>query len=188
MNDQQISVEGEDTHAYVDGTLSDERRLHVEQALERNPELADRLSDYFSLNSMFHERYDRVLNQPVPMRLQPRALRRWHEATNRPQFAGLAAALAIGVGIGVGANTGKDAIARLLSGTANTRTFSYEALDAFAREAAIAHVVYMLWATAGLPGARIPAFDDLCRSCARVGQRGTTRGAAARPENQDAAR
>jgi anti-sigma factor RsiW len=47
MNDQQISVEGEDTHAYVDGTLSDERRLHVEQALERNPELADRLSDYF---------------------------------------------------------------------------------------------------------------------------------------------
>jgi hypothetical protein len=124
----------------------------------------------------------------LPKRLQPRALRRWHQATNRPQFAGLAAALAIGVGIGVGANMSKDAIAQLLSGTANTRSVSYETLDAFAREAAIAHVVYMLWATAGLPGARIPAFDDLCRSCARVGQRGTTRGAAARPENQDAAR
>jgi hypothetical protein len=79
----------------------------------------------------------------LPKRLQPRALRRWHQATNRPQFAGLAAALAIGVGIGVGANMSKDAIAQLLSGTANTRSVSYETLDAFAREAAIAHVVYM---------------------------------------------
>ena len=76
MNDQQTSIEEEDIHAYVDGTLSDERRLQVEQALERNPELAARVSDYFSLNSMFHERYDRVLNEPVPKRLQPRAPRR----------------------------------------------------------------------------------------------------------------
>jgi anti-sigma factor RsiW len=143
MNDQQTSIEEEDIHAYVDGTLSDERRLQVEQALERNPELAARVSDYFSLNSMFHERYDRVLNEPVPKRLQPRAPRRWREAANWPQFAGLAAALVIGVGIGVGANMGKDTIAQLSSGTANTRTVSYETPDAFARQAAIALVVYM---------------------------------------------
>ena len=48
MNDPQTSIEEEDIHAYVDGTLSDERRLQVEQALERNPELAARVSDYFS--------------------------------------------------------------------------------------------------------------------------------------------
>jgi anti-sigma factor RsiW len=143
VNDQQTSVEEEDIHAYVDGTLSDHRRLHVEQALERNPVLVARVSDYFSLNSMVHERYDHVLNEPVQTRQQPRTLRRWREATNRPHFAGLAAALAIGVGIGVGANMGKNAIAQLLSGTVNTRSVSYETPDAFAREAAIAHVVYM---------------------------------------------
>lgn len=143
MNDQQTSIGEEDIHAYVDGTLSDERRIQVEQALERNPELAGRVSDYFSLNSLFHERYDRVLNEPVPKRLQPRTSRSWREAANWPQFAGLAAALVIGVGIGVGANMGKDTIARLSSGTANTRTVSYETPDAFARQAAIAHVVYM---------------------------------------------
>jgi anti-sigma factor RsiW len=143
MNDQQTSIEEEDIHAYVDGTLSDERRLQVEQALERNPELAARVSDYFSLNSMFHERYDRVLNEPVPKRLQPRAPRRWRAAANWPQFAGLAAALVIGIGIGVGANMGKDTIAQLSTGTASTRTVSYATPDAFARQAAIAHVVYM---------------------------------------------
>jgi anti-sigma factor RsiW len=143
VNDQQTSVEEEDIHAYVDETLSDHRRLHVEQALERNPVLVARVSDYFSLNSMVHERYKHVLNEPVQTRQQPRTLRRWREATNRPHFAGLAAALAIGVGIGVGANMGKNAIAQLLSGTVNTRSVSYETPDAFAREAAIAHVVYM---------------------------------------------
>ncbi|MGE8508903.1 MAG: anti-sigma factor family protein, partial [Paraburkholderia terricola] len=97
MSDQQTPIGEEELHAYVDGTLSDERRAEVERALEQNPELAARISDYFSLNNMFHERYDRVLNEPVPNRLQAPAPRRWRIAANWPQFAGMAAALVLGV-------------------------------------------------------------------------------------------
>jgi anti-sigma factor RsiW len=76
MSDQHTPIGEEDLHAYVDGTLSDERRADVERALEQNPEMAARVSDFFSLNNMFHERYDRVLNEPVPKRLQTPAHRR----------------------------------------------------------------------------------------------------------------
>ncbi|MBW8835126.1 MAG: zf-HC2 domain-containing protein, partial [Burkholderia sp.] len=52
MSDQHTPITEEELHAYVDGTLSDERRADVERALEQNPELAARISDYFSLNSL----------------------------------------------------------------------------------------------------------------------------------------
>ena len=109
MNEQITPIGEEELHAYVDGTLSDERRAQVERALEQSPELAARVSDYFSLNNLFHDRYDRVLSEPVPKRLQPPApKRRWLDAANWPQFAGMAAALVLGVGIGVGTQMGKD--------------------------------------------------------------------------------
>jgi anti-sigma factor RsiW len=76
MNEQLTPISEEELHAYVDGTLSDERRAQVERALEQNPELAVRVSDYFSLNNLFHDRYDRVLSEPVPKRLQPPAPKR----------------------------------------------------------------------------------------------------------------
>src|ERR1700733_1287932 len=150
MNEQITPIGEEELHAYVDGTLSDERRAHVERALEQNPELASRVSDYFSLNNLFHERYDRVLSEPVPKRLQPPALkRRWLDAANWPQFAGMAAALVLGVGIGVGTQMGKDvpgsAPASVSMGgtTSDTRPVSADASDGLARQAAVAHVVYM---------------------------------------------
>jgi anti-sigma factor RsiW len=143
MSDQQTPIEEDEIHAYVDGTLSDERRRVIEDALERNPDLAARVSDYFSLNSLFHERYDRVLSEPVPKRLQTPMPRRWLQAANWPQFAGLAAALVIGVGIGVGTNVGRDTLGQMSEGGGNTHTVSYETADPLARQAAIAHVVYM---------------------------------------------
>ncbi|HEY0231370.1 anti-sigma factor family protein [Paraburkholderia xenovorans] len=143
MSDQTMPIGEEDLHAYVDGTLSDERRADVERALEQNPELAARVSDYFSLNSMFHERYDRVLNEPVPKRLQAPAPRRWRIAANWPQFAGMAAALVLGVGIGVGTHMGQDVIAPVAGGHADTRPVSADSSEMFARQAAVAHVVYM---------------------------------------------
>ena len=91
MSDQQTPISEEDIHAYVDGTLSEERREEVERAIELNPALAARVSDYFSLNNMFHERYDRVLAEPVPARLRMPEKRRWMGAANWPQFAGMAA-------------------------------------------------------------------------------------------------
>jgi anti-sigma factor RsiW len=150
MSDQHTPIGEEDLHAYVDGTLSDERRADVERALEQNPEMAARVSDYFSLNNLFHERYDRVLNEPVPKRLQvpaaPVAPRRWRFAANWPQFAGMAAALVMGVGIGMGTHMGQDVIAPIASGhhdSVDTRPVSADSAESFARQAAVAHVVYM---------------------------------------------
>ena len=143
MSDQNRPIGEEDLHAYVDGTLSDERRADVERALEQNPELATRVSDYFSLNNMFHERYDRVLNEPVPKRLRAPAPRRWRIAANLPQFTGMAAALVLGIGIGVGTHMGQDVIAPVATGHSDTRPVSADSAEMFARQAALAHVVYM---------------------------------------------
>ncbi|WP_027214507.1 anti-sigma factor family protein [Burkholderia sp. WSM2232] len=142
MSDQHMPITEEELHAYVDGTLSDERRAEVERALEQNPELAARISDYFSLNSLFHERYDRVLNEPVPKRLQPPAPRRSRVAANWPQFAGMAAALVLGIGIGFGTHMGQNAMPPM-AGSANTRPVSADSSEMFAHQAAVAHVVYM---------------------------------------------
>ncbi|RKT21614.1 anti-sigma factor RsiW [Paraburkholderia sp. RAU2J] len=143
MSDQQMPIGEEDLHAYVDGTLSDERRAEVERALEQNPELAARVSDYFSLNNMFHERYDRVLSEPVPKRLQASAPRRSRIAANWPQFAGMAAALVLGIGIGFGTHMGQDAVGPVAMGRPDTRPVSADSSEMFARQAALAHVVYM---------------------------------------------
>ncbi|MDE1182547.1 anti-sigma factor [Paraburkholderia sp.] len=70
MNEHTMPIGEDELHAYVDGTLSDQRRADVDHALTTQPELAARVSDYFALNSLFHERYDRVLNEPVPQRLK----------------------------------------------------------------------------------------------------------------------
>jgi anti-sigma factor RsiW len=150
MSDPYTPIEEQELHAYVDGTLSDERRAEVERALEQNPELANRISDYFSLNSMFHDRYDRVLSEPVPKRLQtPLASKpslvsksRWRVAANWPQFAGMAAALVLGVGIGVGTHMGQDTMPPV-GGHSDTRPVSADGSEVFARQAAVAHVVYM---------------------------------------------
>jgi anti-sigma factor RsiW len=146
MSDQHLPIGEEDLHAYVDGTLSDERRAAVERALEQSPELAARVSDYFSLNNLFHERYDRVLSEPVPKRLQApvSCRRRWRIAANWPQFAGMVAALVLGIGIGVGTHMGQDVIAPLASRSgSDTRAVSTDSSEGFARQAAVAHVVYM---------------------------------------------
>ncbi|SAK46788.1 transmembrane transcriptional regulator (anti-sigma factor) [Caballeronia hypogeia] len=138
MSDQQAPISEEELHAYVDGALSAERREQVERAIELNPALAARVSDYFSLNNMFHERYDRVLNEPIPARLRTLKKRRWPGAANWPRFAGMAAALVLGIGIGVGTNIGRD-----VSKMSNTRAVSTDGMEGMARQAAIAHVVYM---------------------------------------------
>ncbi|CAB3764282.1 anti-sigma factor family protein [Paraburkholderia solisilvae] len=145
MSEQQTPISEEDLHAYVDGALSEERREQVERALEQNPGLATKVSDYFSLNSMFHERYDRVLSEPVPARLRPGKTRSWRDAMNWPQFAGMAAALVLGIGIGVGTNMGRGVPGGGGTGasSSDTRPVSADSSEMFARKAALVHVVYM---------------------------------------------
>ncbi|WP_028217534.1 anti-sigma factor family protein [Paraburkholderia oxyphila] len=158
MSDQHNPVTEEEIHAYVDGTLAQARRADVERELERNPELAARASDFFALNNLLHERYDRVLSEPVPARLRVEsagaahaasagpARRHAREAANWPKFAGLAAALVLGVGIGWGTHYGAD----VLGGAAGRgdphaelHTVSADSTMNFVHEAALAHVVYM---------------------------------------------
>ena len=143
MSDQLNPVTEDEIHAYVDGTLSGARRADVERELERNPDLAARVSGYFSLNTLLHERYDRVLDEPLPARLRPAPeARRKREAANWPRFAGLAAALVLGVGIGWGMHFGTTAMTAS-TGVADVHQVSADSSELLARQAAIAHVVYM---------------------------------------------
>ncbi|MDN7801030.1 anti-sigma factor family protein [Burkholderia gladioli] len=71
MNDQATPITESELHAYVDGTLDEARRAHIERLLETDHALADRIGDYFSINTLLHERYDRVLDEPLPARLMP---------------------------------------------------------------------------------------------------------------------
>ena len=145
MNDKPTSVSEEQIHAYVDGTLPDDARERVERAIARDPALAARVNDFFSLNALFHERYDRVLAEPVPKSLRPDVIRRSRvAASNWPRFAGLAAALALGIGIGIGSGMqiGGNGPTQL-AGNSDTHVVSANATDGFAHRAAIAHVVYM---------------------------------------------
>ncbi|CAG9204167.1 Anti-sigma factor RsiW [Paraburkholderia tropica] len=152
MSEQQIPVTEDEIHAYVDGTLSEARRADVERELERNPELAARVGDFFSLNSLLHERFDSLLSEPVPARLRVareepaqaasvvKAPAR--AAANWPKYAGMAAALVLGVGIGWGTHYGAD----FLPGApdrGNLHTASADSTMNFVHEAALAHVVYM---------------------------------------------
>jgi anti-sigma factor RsiW len=149
MNQPDIPISEEEIHAYVDGSLAEHRRAEVDRLLETDEALARRVSDYFSLNSLFHDRYDRVLSEPVPQRLLPAEAvapvkqTRWGAAANWPRFAGLAAALVLGVAIGVGgmtSNAGREMM--MPGGDASLRHVSASPAESFARQSAIAHVTY----------------------------------------------
>jgi anti-sigma factor RsiW len=145
MNEQQTPVTEDEIHAYVDGSLAEHRREEIDRLLEQDEALATKVSDYFSLNSMFHDRYDRVLSEPVPQRLLPPERKRWRDAANWPQFAGMAAALVLGVGIGVGgmtSNMGRDALMPGSSDPHVQRASYNSAGESFARQSAVAHVMY----------------------------------------------
>jgi anti-sigma factor RsiW len=148
MSEQTYPVTEDEVHAYVDGTLPEARRVDVERELERNPDLAARVSDYFALNGLLHERYDRVLSEPLPASLRPAPeATRQREAANWPRFAarfaGMAATLVLGVGIGWGLHYGAGTMVASSSNAPDLRMASADGSELFARQAALAHVVYM---------------------------------------------
>jgi anti-sigma factor RsiW len=148
MNQANTPISDQELHAYVDGTLEDERRELIDQLMEQDEGLAARIGDYFSLNTMLHERYDRVLDEPIPERLKPKIRKSWREAANWPQFAGMAAMLVFGVGVGLSYNALKPSNGQgsgpssTGSGGDYTATRYNESITNFAHQAAIAHVVY----------------------------------------------
>ncbi|QBR03421.1 anti-sigma factor family protein [Paraburkholderia pallida] len=150
MNRKAVPITEDEIHAYVDGMLEGERREEIDCRVETDAHLAGRVSAYFSLNDLLHNRYDRVLHEPLPERLIPSletthaARGRWLEAANWPRFAGLAATLVVGIGIGAGAMLSPSGRAVALGGndaTPITRA-SFSGEEALARQSAIAYVTY----------------------------------------------
>jgi anti-sigma factor RsiW len=143
MNNWQSTISEEEIQAYVDGSLPNERRAEIDLLLAHNAALAARVSDYFSLNALLHERYDPVMSEPVPQRLRSMLVRQRFNAANWPRFAGMAAALVIGIAIGTGTQMGHTLATLSAGGNGEWRSASAGESDPFARRAAIAHVLYM---------------------------------------------
>jgi len=81
MTDPKIPVTEDELHAYVDNELPAERRGDVEAWLAARPEDAARVQSWRAMAEMLHARYDSVLDEPVPKRLELEQLsgppRRW---------------------------------------------------------------------------------------------------------------
>ncbi|CCE01941.1 anti-sigma factor [Bradyrhizobium sp. STM 3809] len=81
MTDPTIPVTEDELHAYVDNELPVERRSDVERWLAAHPAEAERVESWRSMAEALHARYDSVVNEPVPSRLDLDRLdhrpRRW---------------------------------------------------------------------------------------------------------------
>lgn len=76
MNDRDIPVTEDELHAFVDGELPPERRADVEAWLAAHPEDAERVQSWRAMAEMLHARYDSVVQEPVPARLELERLER----------------------------------------------------------------------------------------------------------------
>ena len=81
MTDRKIPVTEDELHAYVDNELPAERRGDVEAWLAAHPEDAARVESWRTMAQELHARYDAVLDEAVPKRLEIERLvqqpRRW---------------------------------------------------------------------------------------------------------------
>lgn len=69
MSKQVETVSDLDLHAYVDGELSEQRRVEVEAWLASHPEAATRVREYQLLQDKLHARFDPVLTEPIELPL-----------------------------------------------------------------------------------------------------------------------
>lgn len=123
-------VQESELHAFADGLLPEAERSRVENWLHVHPEDAQRVRDWVAQNAVLRDRFNAVLDEPVPERLlarRPGIWRRMHALA-----AGFAAAgLAVGLLAGWAAR-----------GAMQAQGPAVAAVPGFARQAAIAHVVY----------------------------------------------
>lgn len=100
MTERTIPVTEDELHAYVDGELPAERRGDVEAWLAAHPEEAARVQSWRAMAEALHARYDQVVNEPVPQRLE---LERLGRQPRRLIYGSIAAALiAFAAGGGIG--------------------------------------------------------------------------------------
>src|SRR5918994_4907732 len=81
MTDRNIPVTEDELHAYVDNELPAERRGDVEAWLASHPDDAARVQSWRTMAEALHTRYDSVIDEAVPKRLEIERLvrqpRRW---------------------------------------------------------------------------------------------------------------
>lgn len=118
----------EDLHAYVDGLLTEARRLDVEAWLSERPAEADRVRAWTLQNQALRGAFNTVLDEPVPAHLASIAAR-----APKPRFAG-ARKYAMAAGV--------FALGIALGWVARDRMPGAQASLPLARQAAIAHAVY----------------------------------------------
>src|SRR3954467_3220864 len=100
MNDPHIPVTEDELHAYVDNELPAERRSDVEAWLASHPDDAARVQSWRSMAEALHARYDSVIDEAVPKRLEIERLgqqpRKWFYGA----VAATLAAFVVGSGAG----------------------------------------------------------------------------------------
>lgn len=129
-----------DLHAYVDGQLTPARRSEVEAWLASHPDEAARVADYARQREGLHALFDPVLGQALPRRVHEAALRPRRRWPAQAWAAGLAIAAVSAGSAWVVRGAVDDQAARLAMAAAAVS--HGDALDGFARRAAVAHVVY----------------------------------------------
>src|SRR5947209_18072037 len=124
MTDRKIPVTEDELHAYVDNELPAERRGDVEAWLAAQPEDAERVQSWRAMADALHARYDGVINEPVPKRLE---LERLGQQPRRWLYGALAASLLAFV---IGGGTGWLAHGAIAAPPSNFQMFTDDALDA----------------------------------------------------------
>ena len=124
MTDPNIPVTEDELHAYVDNELPAERRGDVEAWLAAHPDDAARVQSWRAMAEALHARYDSVLDEPVPKRLEIERLAR---QPRRWMFGAIAATLA---GVHRRRRRRLDGAWRSRHALGHSRTSPCEALDA----------------------------------------------------------
>ena len=100
MTNRSIPVTEDELHAYVDNELPAERRGDVEAWLAAHPEEAARVQSWRAMAEALHARYDSVVDEAVPKRLE---IERLVQQPRKWVYGAIAATLAafiVGGGVG----------------------------------------------------------------------------------------
>lgn len=130
MSEMQAISEAE-LQAWADGQLAESRRAELEAWFAAHPEEAERAAAYRSFNEQLRVRYDPVLDEPVPPRLERAAKRGWRLRS----FALVAGWVSLGIAIGTMAGW-------QLHGLQTPPPSAKTEAPVIARRAALAHATY----------------------------------------------
>ncbi len=134
MSADRTPIAEADLHAYADGQLPEARRLEVEGYLAGRPDEQARVQAWLRDNEALRELLAPVLAEPIPVRIPTAPSgRRWR------QFAVAASIAVFSASLGW---FGRAALLDAPSVTVASRAIPVDSTPAFARQAAVAHVVY----------------------------------------------